>query len=137
MSTMSPELVSKKVHKFWSILTGESKDTFEDLYSSDAIVFTGRAKRSEPARLVLIRRMRQLANSTSNATVEIGSVGVQIVGSDVAVATYTYRFQSSRTHTLFGRATQVFQLDGDGILRIVHEHLSSASPTKVETAGGR
>jgi len=131
MSKISPELVSSRVHEFWSILTGESKDRFEDLYSPDAIVFAGRAKHSEPARLALIHRMRQLANATSKATAEIGSVDVQVVGPDVAIATYTYRFQSSRTHTLFGRATQVFQLDGDGALRIMHEHLSSASPTKV------
>jgi len=137
MGKMSPELVSSRIHEFWNILTGESKDKFEDLYSPDAIVFTGRAKRSEPARLALLRRMRQLANATSNATAEIGSVDVQVVGSDVAIATYTYRFQSTRTRTLFGRATQVFQLDGDGVLQIVHEHLSSASPTKVEKAVGR
>lgn len=137
MDKMSPELVGSRVREFWNILTGESKNKFDDLYSPDAIVFTGRAKRSEPARLVLIRRMRQLANATSNATAEIGSVDVQIVGSDVAIAAYTYKFQSSRTHTLFGRATQVLELDGDGNLRIVHEHLSSASPTKVEKTGGR
>lgn len=137
MGKMSPELVSSRIHEFWNILTGESKDKFEDLYSPDAIVFTGRAKRSEPARLALIRRMRQLANATSNATAEIGSVDVQVVGSDVAIATYTYKFQSSRTQTLFGRATQVFQVDGDGTLRIVHEHLSSAAPTKVEKAAGQ
>jgi len=146
MGKMSPELISSQVRKFWSILTGESKDILEDLYASDAIVFTGRSKRSEPARLALVRRVRQLAIAPSNASAEIGSVDVHIVGSDVAIATYTYKFQSSRTegdgsrvhrHTLFGRATQVFKLDADGALRIVHEHLSSASPTRVEKAIGR
>ena len=146
MSKISPELVNSKVQKFWSILTGESKDTFEDLYSPDAIVFTGRAKHSELAKLALKRRVREFNNATSNATVEIGSIGVQIVGSEVAIATYTYKFQSSRQQsdggrvrrqTLFGRATQVFQLDEAGDPRIVHEHLSSASPTRVEKAIGR
>ena len=143
MSDVSPELVNLRVREFWSILTGESRCNFEDLYSSDAIVFTGRAKRSEPAKLAAARRMRQLANATSNAAVEIGSVDVQIPEADVAIATYTYKFQSSKAqsdgtrmsqHTLFGRATQVFQLDANGVLRIIHEHLSSASPTRVEKA---
>jgi ketosteroid isomerase-like protein len=145
MSDMSPELVNLRVREFWSILTGESRSKFEHLYSSDAIVFTGRAKHSEPAKLAAERRMRQLANATSNTAAEIGSVDVQIAGTDVAIATYTYKFQSSKAqsdgsrmsrHTLFGRATQVFQLDANGVLRIVHEHLSSASPTRVEKAVG-
>jgi ketosteroid isomerase-like protein len=145
MSGMSPELVNLRVREFWNILTGESRSKFEDLYSSDAIVFMGRAKRSEPAKLAAARRMRQLADATSNAAAEIGSVDVQIAGTDVAIATYTYKFQSSkaqsdgsrtRQHTLFGRATQIFQLDPNGVLRIVHEHLSSASPSRVEKAVG-
>jgi hypothetical protein len=36
---------------------------------------------------------------------------------------------------LFGRATQIFQMDQKGSLRIVHEHLSSATNPEVEKGG--
>ncbi|HXN73263.1 MAG TPA: hypothetical protein VN861_11990 [Candidatus Acidoferrales bacterium] len=39
----------------------------------------------------------------------------------------------------FGRATQVFQRDANGNLRIIHEHMSSAapvSPKELPATGG-
>jgi ketosteroid isomerase-like protein len=141
MNEISSEQVRSLVRKFWAILTGASKDKIEDLYSSDAIVFTGSAKRSDPAKLVSIRRTRQRTGAGSGSKAEVGSIEVQVVGSHVAIATYTYQFHSSaihgdgsrvQTHTQFGRATQVFRQDENGNLHIVHEHLSSAAPAKVE-----
>jgi ketosteroid isomerase-like protein len=141
MDEISPELVNARVREFWNILTGACRDPIGDLYSAHAIVFTGRARRSETARIVSARRMRQLANATSSANAELGSVEVQIAGPGVAIATYTYKFNSSkkqgdgsqvRKNTLFGRATQIFLAGEDGALRIVHEHLSAAAPTRVE-----
>ncbi|HXN73261.1 MAG TPA: nuclear transport factor 2 family protein [Candidatus Acidoferrales bacterium] len=132
------------VQKFWDILCGRSKDRLEDLYSASAIVFTGKAKRSERGAQTAVRRMRQFVDADSAASAELDPIEVQIAG-DAAIASYTYRFHSSKKgkdgsrehrNTLFGRSTQIFQRDARGVLRIVHEHLSSAAPPAVEKAKG-
>jgi len=142
---LSPDAVRAEVQKFWSILSGKSKDKLEDLYSPSAIVFSGKAKLSERGALPAMRRIRQYAASDSTSTVELDTIEVQIPGPDIAIASYTYRFNSTKTlkdgtredrKTLFGRSTQIFQLDPSGSLRIVHEHLSSAAPPAVEKAKG-
>lgn len=142
---LSPDAVRAEVQKFWSILSGKSKDKLEDLYSPSAIVFSGKAKLSERGALPAIRRMRHYAAADSLSTVELDTIEVQIPGPDIAIASYTYRFSSTKTlkdgtredrKTLFGRSTQIFQLDPSGALRIVHEHLSSAAPPAVEKAKG-
>ena len=115
------------------ILSGKSQDKLEELYSPDAIVFTGKARRPEPAMLAIARRTRKAPGSESMA--EVGAVELQMAG-DVAVASYTYKYLRARTgedgakqqrNTLYGRATQIFQMDKNGALRIVHEHLSAAA----------
>lgn len=144
---ISPDEVRAEVQRFWSVLSGKSNEKLEDLYSPAAIIFTGKAKRSEPGRLAAARRMRQLSGPNLSSGAELDPIEVQVSGPDVAIATYTYRFQSHKTgkdgsreqrNTLFGRSTQIFQRDDGGKLRIVHEHLSSAVPPKVEKeqAGG-
>jgi ketosteroid isomerase-like protein len=140
-AAVSSEEVRSEVQRFWDILTGRSKGTLEELYSPSAIVFTGKARSSEPGRLTAVRRMRQLGSAGFTASAELDPIEVQIAGPDTAIASYAYRFHSSRTRkdggkeqreTLFGRSTQIFQRDDRGILRIVHEHLSSAAPPKIE-----
>ena len=136
--------IRAEVLKFWDILCGRSKERLEDLYSPSALVFTGKAKRSERGALTALRRMRQSGSADSAPIAELDPIEVQIAG-DVAIASYTYRFQSSKKvkdgssehrNTLFGRSTQIFQRDQRGALRIVHEHLSSAAPPAVEKAKG-
>jgi ketosteroid isomerase-like protein len=118
------------------VLSGKLKDKIEEMYAPTAIVFTGSAKRSESAKLVALRRSRRYAGGESTASAEEGPIDVQIVGPDVAIAAYTYSFGSDRTRpdgtkvrveALCGRATQVFQRDEAGVLRIVHEHLSAGA----------
>ena len=137
--------VRAEVQNFWNILCGRSKERLEDLYSASAIVFTGKAKRSERGALTAVRRMRQFVGGDWTTSSELDPIEVQIAGPDVAIATYTYRFHSSKTgkdgsreqrNTLYGRSTQIFQRDDRGALRIVHEHLSSAAPPAVEKAKG-
>jgi len=115
------------------------------MYSPTAIAFSGRAKRSEPAKLIAVRRSRRLQGSVSSSTVDEGSIDVQIVGANVAIAAYTYTYHTDRVRadgtkvqleTLFGRATQIFQRDDSGVLRIVHEHLSATANPEVEKATG-
>jgi ketosteroid isomerase-like protein len=133
---ISPDKVRAEINRFWLILSGKSQDRLEELYSSDAIVFTGKSRRPEPAMLAIARRSRRAPASKSNAKAEVGAVELQI-SRDVAVASYTYQYQEERNdgdggrsqrNTLYGRATQVFQADSKGTIKIVHEHLSAAVP---------
>jgi hypothetical protein len=52
MTKISSEDIRKEVHRFWAILSGNLADKLEEMYSPTAIVFTGKAKRSESAKLV-------------------------------------------------------------------------------------
>jgi ketosteroid isomerase-like protein len=144
MKKISSEEVCKEVHRFWAILSGNVADKLEEMYSPTAIVFTGKAKRSESAKLMAVRRSRQLPGPAHSSRAEVGSIDVQIVGPDVAIAAYTYSFNTQKIlanggkvqiNTSFGRATQIFQRGEDGALRIVHEHLSAAAPPAMEKAG--
>ena len=146
MDEISPEDVRQEVHRFWAILSGKSTDKLEEMYSASAIVFTGKAKRSESAKLMAVRRTRQLPGPGSTSKVEVGSIDIQLVGADAAIAAYTYSFNTHRIqpdgtkvqlNTPFGRATQIFQRDAGGALRIVHEHLSVAAPPAMEKANDR
>jgi ketosteroid isomerase-like protein len=132
MEQISADKVRAEIDRFWQILSGKSHDKLEELYAADAIVFTGKAKRPERAILAIARRARRASSAGSSA--EVGALELQIAN-DVAVASYTYKFQEARTggdgaksqrSTLYGRATQVFQLDAKGTVKIIHEHLSAA-----------
>jgi ketosteroid isomerase-like protein len=144
MKKISSEDVRKEVQHFWAILSGNVADKLEDMYSPTAIVFTGKAKRSESAKLMAVRRSRHLPGPALSSKAEVGSIDVQIVGPDVAIAAYTYSFHTQKIlangskmqiNTTFGRATQIFQCGEDGALRIVHEHLSAAAPPAMEKSG--
>ncbi|MGB9402063.1 MAG: hypothetical protein WCA98_00890 [Candidatus Acidiferrales bacterium] len=144
-ANLSPDEVRAEVQKFWRILSGESKEKLEDVYSPSAVVFTGKARHSEPGPLMARRRMRQFAGADAASSAEIDTIDIQIAGPDVAIASYTYRFHSNKPQkdgsrvlrsTLFGRSTQIFQRDDRGALKIVHEHLSSAAPPAVEKGAG-
>ena len=133
MELISADKVRAEIGRFWLILSGKSSDKLEDLYSPDGIVFTGKAKRPEPAMLAIARRARRAPASTAT-TAEIGTLELEIAG-DVAIASYTYKYQEERMsddggrsqrNTLYGRATQVFQACSNGAVKIVHEHLSAA-----------
>ncbi len=96
MKKISSEDVSKEVHRFWAILSGNLADKLEEMYSPSAIVFTGKAKRSESARLMAARRSRHRPGPGLSSRAEVGSIDVQIVGPDVAIAAYTYSFNTQR-----------------------------------------
>ena len=132
MELISADKVRAEINRFWQILSGKSADKLEELYSMDGIVFTGKAKRPEPAMLAIARRARR-APASASTTAEVGTLELQIMR-DVAIASYTYKYQEERMsgggksqrNTLYGRATQVFQAGRNGALKIVHEHLSAA-----------
>lgn len=140
MRGISQEQVRVHVQKFWSILSGKSTGDLGEFYGQDAIVFSGKSKRSEPAQLAVARRTRHLSAPVSDSNAEIGQLEVQSFG-DVAIASYTYQFHEAKggresgrieKKTLYGRATQIFRLEESGKLRIVHEHLSAGEAPSVE-----
>ncbi len=145
MEALSPEDVRREIHRFWDIFSGKLTGKIEEMYAPTAIAFTGNAKRSESVKLVAVRRSRRLAANVSSSSIDEGSVDVQIVAPDVAIAVYTYAYRAEKARpdgtkvqldTLFGRATQIFERDHAGALRIVHEHLSATANPDVEKAAG-
>jgi len=137
MANLSPEEIRAEVKKFWDFFSRKSKSRFEEMYLPAATVFAADARRMEPARLMLVRRDRELFGPASFVAAKLGSIDVQLLGADLAIASYPFHFSITRTLTSgkryqvevpSGRATQVFQRDDKGVLRIIHEHMSSAEP---------
>jgi ketosteroid isomerase-like protein len=142
MQKISPEQVRTEVQKFWNALTRKSKDEIERMYFPDAIVFSSTISRTEPARLTVMRRVRQFFGPKSTLHVDLGTIDVQLEGT-TAIASYSFNFQGSQVkadgssvnHEIpAGRGTQVFQFDESGTLRILHEHFSSCEPAKGDSS---
>ncbi|HLJ30755.1 MAG TPA: hypothetical protein VKY85_28885 [Candidatus Angelobacter sp.] len=111
------------------------------MYFPNATVFASTVPRSELARLTVTRRVRQFFGPRSTTQTELGPIDVQIIG-NIAIASYSYSFRGTEVksdgvsvqHEIpSGRATHIFQLDDNGKLRILHEHLSSGEPPKANT----
>ena|SRR5271165_6654053 len=145
MEKISPEGVRAQVDRFWAVMTGKMQGRLEEMYSPTALVFTGKGKRSESAKLVAVRRSRQSPRAGSASRAEQDSIDVQIVAPDVAIAVCTYRYYKEKTDAdgakvqrdpLLARATLILQRDNAGVLRIVHEHLSATAPPEVEKPAG-
>ncbi|MFZ0582566.1 MAG: hypothetical protein WAN72_07205 [Candidatus Acidiferrales bacterium] len=137
MSNISSDDVRDEVKQFWDFLSRKLKSQFAEMYLSSATVFAADARRMEPARLMLVRRERELLGPASFVAAKLGSIDVQPLGADLAIASYPFHMTITRTHASgkryqsevpCGRATQVFQRDEKGVLRIIHEHMSSAEP---------
>lgn len=129
------EQVRDAVHKFWQEFCGKSVDGLLEMYSPSASVIAAGARRSEPARLAMARRTRELFGHGSSVTADIRSIDVQAMGAQVSLASYSFRFHVIKMFANgkcfaidmpFTRATQVFLRNEAGLLRIVHEHMSSA-----------
>lgn len=142
---ITEENVRREVHRFWAILSGEQTDKLEEMYSPAATVFMGKAKRSESAMLMAMRTSRQRPERASASRAQVGSIDVQIVKPDLAIAAYTFSFHVRKNradgtqvqlNTSFGRGTQIFQRGEDGALRIVHQHLSATAPPDMEKCAG-
>lgn len=142
MPSIAPDQVRAEVHRFWKAFKSKSKVEFEQMYFPSATVFSSTVPRSESARLTIARRVRQFFDSKSTIQMDLGDIDVQLV-SNIAIASYTFRFQgthfkssdgSAVEHQIpCGRGTHVFKLDEGGQLRILHEHFSSGEPSKAES----
>jgi ketosteroid isomerase-like protein len=137
MDPIAPAQIRADIKKFWDAFTGKSASGFQQLYSPTAVVFSVDGRRAEPGRLMLVRREREFFGPKSSVGARVGEIVVQVLGPNLAVATYPFHFLVVRSlangkrvqvDVPFGRATQVFQRDEKGICRIIHEHLSSGEP---------
>lgn len=142
MDAIAPEQVRAQVRKFWELFSGKDKNSFAQLYSPTATVFAADARRSEPARLMLVRRERELFGPVSLVKAQLDEITVQVLNPDLAAASYPFHFSVTRTlptgarvhvDVPFGRATQVFHRNESGALLIIHEHMSSAEPASPKT----
>ncbi len=131
---MSPDEIRAEVRKLWDFFSQKSKAAFAEMYLPSATVFAVDSRRVDLARLMLVRRERELFGPASSVAVKLGPIDVQFV-SHLAVASYPFHLSITRAlpggkryqaEVPSGRATQVFQRDEQGVLRILHEHMSSA-----------
>ena len=142
MEAIAPDQVRTQVRKFWELFSSKDKRSFAQLYAPTATVFAADARRSEPARLMLVRRERELFAPTSSVQARCGEITIQALGLSIAVAAYPLHFSltrilpnGSRVHSdvPLARVTQVFHRNENGELIIIHEHMSSAEPVVTKT----
>lgn len=135
IETISADKIREEVHRFWDAFTTQCKNRFQELYSPTASCFAADGRRSEPARLMWVRREREFFGPKSSVGARLGTITVQVLTPTLAVACYGFHFSVVRVlpngkrvqvEVPFGRATQVFHRGHDGELLIIHEHLSSA-----------
>ena len=133
---ISSGAVQAAVQRYWRVLMDKVAGEMETLYTHDASVFNPFGARHEPGRLSAARKERQYFSPKTSFRAELGPIDVNVLADNVAVATYTFRwYATSMAENAItgaatdkavrdGRGTQIFILDSNGALRIVHEHLS-------------
>ena len=141
VAPISAQEARDRVQRFWKVFSDKSKTEFEAMYLPAATVFAVDGRRSEPARLMAVRRAREMMSESSSVEARLGFIEVQLLSPRVAVTCYPLHFTTTRNmpngrryradipHL---RATHVFIRDANGELRILHEHLSSAEPVAIE-----
>ena len=142
MDAITPEQIRAQVRTFWNLFCNKDKGRFDQLYSPTATVFSADARRSESARLMLVRRERELFGPSSLVKAQLGEIAVQLLTPHLAAASYPLHFSVTRNlpngsrvqvEVPFARVTQVFQRGENGVLMIIHEHMSSAEPASPKT----
>ena len=137
---LSPEKVTQAVRDFWNTFSGSFPEALADFYAPDATIFGVEGTRPELAKLAMARRAREYFGRRAKITARPDAVEVKVLADTVAIATYCFHFNavnvgaaSGKTvqRTIpHGRATQIFQLNREGKIVIIHEHLSSADIRK-------
>ena len=137
---LTAEQVKVEVQRFWATFVEKNADQLMDFYGPESSVFSSVTSRSEPGRLAAARRQREYFHKASVLRATPNMIDVVLIGEHAAVASYNFEFHATKVASSFsqsteedirqGRATQVFQYDNDGKLRIVHEHLSSVDKGK-------
>jgi ketosteroid isomerase-like protein len=129
--------VETTIRRYWKITTSKEVIAQQNSYADNASVFATDSRRLEPARLVLLRRQREYLSTATRMIVEVGEIEVELLGTNHALAAYTIRLDAeqiarmsvsgqkiSEEHLENARVTHVVHRQLDGVLRIVHEHIS-------------
>ena len=134
---LTADEVRAEVSRYWIAFSSKSRETLEEFFAHESVVFPTSATRAEPGRLTAARRDREYFGPRTTVKVSTGFIDVMLIGADAAVATYTFQLSATNVangalsggneEIKFGRATQIFATDPEGRLRIVHEHLSVAA----------
>lgn len=132
---LTVEQVKGEVLRFWNVFMEKNSDALMNFYAPDSSVFSSISARVEPGRLAAARRQREYFHAKSTVRSTTSNVEVILVSDTAAVANYNFTFhatkvaagvaQTAEENIKQGRATQVFRLEPDGRVLIVHEHLSS------------
>lgn len=139
-SQTNQEQVLSTVRSFWKAFCSSNPATLAEFYSPEAVVFGVEGARAEPIRLAMARRQREYFDHRSQLRIDLGPIEVQLLSPTLALATYTLSFHATNVAVAgapprerqipHGRATQVFALDREGNLLIMHEHFSSSDIRK-------
>jgi ketosteroid isomerase-like protein len=134
LEKLTSEDVRKAVSLFWTTFLAKAEDVLNSYYAPASSVFQIGMGRSEPGRLGAMRRSREYFRSDTRMDLKLGSIDIVLIGTEGAVATYTFQFQATGRDLGGGkrveeklelvRATHVFQRDAKGKLLIIHEHFS-------------
>jgi ketosteroid isomerase-like protein len=131
---VSAEEVQHAIHKSWRALQSKSIGELEAGFLPTGIFFGADARRSEPARLAIMRRAREFFSAGCSVHADLGPIEAQTAGSGVALGAYTFQFQMVRQQsngtrvkmvTPLCRSSVVLVRDETGALRILHEHQSA------------
>jgi ketosteroid isomerase-like protein len=133
---LTPDVVKGEVQRFWNVFVDKNADQLMEFYGPESSVFSSVTSRQEPGRLAAARRQREYFQKHSVLRAIPSMIDVIMLSDHAAVASYNFTFHASKIATITGgnnhdedikngRATQVFQYDSEGKLRILHEHLSS------------
>lgn len=132
---ITAEQVRGEVLRFWNVFMEKNAAALMEFYAPDSSVFSSVSARVEPGRLAAARREREYFHAKSSIRSSTGIVEVILLGETGAVADYTFTFHATKVGSGMtataeedikqGRATQVFRLEPDGRVLIVHEHLSA------------
>jgi len=132
---ITAEQIRGEVLRFWNVFMEKNAEALMNIYAPDSSVFSSVSARVEPGRLAAARREREYFHAKSSIRSTTGNIEVIMLGENAAVADYTFTFHATKVASGMnaaveedikqGRATQVFRLEPDGRVLIVHEHLSA------------
>jgi ketosteroid isomerase-like protein len=140
MFPLTTQEVEAAVQQYWSACAAKDAEQQQAFYTHRAMLFTSSSKRIERACIVSMQRQREYLAKSTKLRIRVADVDVLPLGDNVAVAFYTLQFHAQqipiegtvnqrREERLSGaRVTHVFEREGNGELKIVHEHISVAQP---------
>lgn len=136
MFPLTTQEVEAAVQQYWSVCAAKDAEQQQAFYARSAMVFTSSSKRIERACIVSMQRQREYLAKSTKLRIRVADVQVSPLGDNAAVAFYTLQLHAQQIpiegtmnqrrdeHLAGARVTHVFERDGSGELKIVHEHIS-------------